>query len=708
MQQIQNTAVLPEPKTAESQKEQIIRTILPEIRSAPHLGLSSPVKPDPKTAESQEEQIMQTILPEIHSAPHPGLSSPVKPDPKTAESQEEQIIQMILPEIHSASHPDLLSPLSILPEICSAPHPGWSSPVLLGGAQSITALYERLSRDDELEGESGSITHQKAFLTEYAEKNGFTNCRHYTDDGYSGGNFERPGWKQLIADIENGLVGTVIAKDLSRVGRNYIETGIYIEIYFRKKNVRFIAVGNGMDSNDPNSGELVPFANIVNEMLLRDQSRKMRACYHQKGTSGSPTNNLCVYGYRKDPENRNHWLVDPEAAEVVRRIFHLAGECHGPYEIAEMLSKDHVLCPACYNVLHDTCMKRANTDMSKPYHWNGATVTNILRRPEYMGYTVNFRTEKNGWKVKRTRKPPNEWLLFEDTHEAIVAPEEWIAAQNALKVRRRTDSTGSANPLTGKLFCAECGAMLNDHRSKAKRTGKASDDYYDCPTYSQGKGDCCCHYITTDFLRSILLSMIQQVSRYALTDEQAFTDRVRSLSTLRQREDAKAKKAEIQQIRKRIKELDVIIRKLYESYALEKIPENRYEALSAEYEKERSELKERLSKDESALIDYGSDAENAERFLTLARKYREIRELTPEILNGFIDKVLIHAPEKINGQRTVKIDVYFRFIGNFTVPQIEPLLTEDEKQKEARAAKKREYQHQYYLKRKAKHKKPEQ
>lgn len=564
----------------------------------------------------------------------------------------------------------------------------------------ITALYERLSRDDELEGESNSITNQKSYLADYADKNGFANCRHYTDDGYSGGNFERPGWKQLIADIDVGLVNVVIAKDLSRIGRDYVETGFYTEVYFRQKGVRFIAIGNGVDTINPISSEFAPFMNVLNEMYLRDQSKKMRACYRQKGNSGLPTNNLCVYGYRKDPEDKNHWLIDDEAAAVVKRIFQLAIDCHGPYEIARILSEDQVECPAYYNAVHENCMKRSNTDMSKPYAWNGATVTNILRRPEYMGHTVNFRTVKNGLKAKRQSKPKEEWLIFKNTHDAIILQAEWELAQYVLHVRRRTDSTGKANPLTGKLFCAECGAMLNNHRSKRKNTGRASDDYYDCPTYSQGKGDCCCHYMTTAFIRSVLLQTIRSVSRYAISDEAAFAERVRSLSALRYANAVKEKTTEIKRAKKRIAELNVIIQKLYEAYALGKTPENRFKVLSSTYEKEQAELKTILTRNEAALSDYNTDSSNIQRFMVLARKYRDIDELTAPVMNSFIDKVIVHAPQKMNGQRCMQIEIVFHFIGNFAIPQLQSLPTEDELRMEARRTKERERNHQKYLRRK--------
>lgn len=569
----------------------------------------------------------------------------------------------------------------------------------------ITALYERLSRDDDQQGDSNSIVNQKSYLTTYAADHGFAHCRHYTDDGFSGGNFERPGWKQLIADIDAGLVGVVIAKDLSRVGRDYIQTGFYTEVYFRRKGVRFIAIGNGVDTVNPISSEFAPFMNVLNEMYLREQSKKMRTFFRQRGNSGIPTNTLCVYDYRKDPADKNHWLVDDEAAAVVRRIYQLAIDCHGPYEIARILEADKVECPAYYNATHDTCMKRSNTDMSKPYAWNGVTVSNILQRPEYMGHTVNFRSSKNGLKAKRQTKPQEEWMIFKDTHEAIIPEDRWQLAQCVLAVRRRTDSTGEANPLTGKLYCAECGARLNNHRSRAKQTGRESDDYYDCPTYSQGKGNCCCHYVTTAFIRSVLLQMIRSVSRYAVSDEAAFADQVRALSEVRHADAVKDMTAEAAKSRKRIAELDTIIQKLYESYALGKTPESRFNLLSSTYEKEQAQLKDKLAKTEEALGTYHADTTNIEAFMTLARQYRDTDELTASVINSFIDRVVVHAPKKVNGQRHVQIDVIFRFIGCFTVPVAPNIMTEEQLQEEARRAKERKRNHKKYLRKKERNKK---
>ena len=536
--------------------------------------------------------------------------------------------------------------------------------------QPITALYERLSRDDEQANESLSITNQKSYLAEYATRNGFANCRHYTDDGYSGGNFERPGWKQLIADIDAGKVDTVIVKDLSRVGRDYIETGFYTEVYFRQKGIRFIAIGNGVDTINPVSSEFAPFMNVLNEMYLRDQSRKMRTCYRQKGNTGLPTNNLCIYGYRKDPEDRNRWLVDEKAAAVVRHIFDLAIDCHGPYEIARILEQERIYCPAYYNTIHNNCMKRSNTDMSKPYAWNGVTVTNILKRPEYMGHTVNFRSSKNGLKARRVQNAREEWRFFENTHEAIISPDRWELAQYALYVRRRTDSTGTANPLTGKLVCAECGALMNNRRSKAGKTGRPSDDFYDCPTYSHGNG-CCGHYISTANVREIVLQVIRSVGRYAICNEKEFAEKVREVSALRHADDARRKQQEAEKARKRITELDTMIQRLYERFALGKIPESRFEALTTAYEKEQAGLHDLLSQAETELASYQSDTDNIARFLQAVRKYREPEVLTTPMLNELVEKIIVHAPVKVNGKRHMQVDVIFRFIGSFAVPQQE-------------------------------------
>lgn len=333
--------------------------------------------------------------------------------------------------------------------------------------EKITALYERLSRDDEQIGDSNSIVNQKAMLESYAAQRGFTNISHYTDDGWSGANFERPSWKQLVADIEAGKVGCVIAKDMSRVGRDYLQTGFYTEVLFRQHGVRFIAISNGVDSADQSTGEFAPFINIMSEWYVRDCSRKQKAQYQIRGKSGKPVTNTIPYGFKKDPGEKHHWLVDEEAADVVRRIFHLSAEGKGPQTIAKILMMDKVERPSYYLARpgRGTCQRK--TDMSRPYDWTGNTIADMLTKPEYMGHTVNFRAYKPSYKDKKMiKRPPEEWLIFENTHEAIVDAETWKLAQRSRQTVRRTDTTGVANPLTGLLFCAECGAV---RRQGAKR-----------------------------------------------------------------------------------------------------------------------------------------------------------------------------------------------------------------------------------------------
>ncbi len=533
----------------------------------------------------------------------------------------------------------------------------------------ITALYERLSRDDDLDGESNSIVNQKLYLQNYADEHGFTNCKHYTDDGWSGGNFDRPGWKSLIADVEAGKVGAVLVKDMSRLGRNYLETGFYTDVMFAKHDVRFIAIANGVDNEHPETGEFVPFLNIMNEWYLKDQSKKVTAAYQLRGKSGLPTSNNCVYGYRKDPASKHHWLIDEDAAVVVRRIYQMACEGHGPYEIARILSREQIESPGTYAAKHGGAGRAADN----PHDWNGATVTHILTHPEYLGHTVNFRSGKKFYRDKRRDNPPEEWLVFENTHEAIVSKETWELAQCTLKSRKRTDTLGVANPLTGLLYCADCGRRMYNHRGGTKNeNGQYSKDTYNCSSYTLSSTretvQCVSHSVSTQHLRALILETIQTVSRYAISNEVEFARKVREASELQHAEAAKAMKTKIRKAKKRCDELDVLIQKLYESYALEKISEKRFDDFLAGYEKEQSELKAVLETDTEELKAYEMDSTKIFSFLAIAKKYRNADELTTPMIYAFIEKILVHAPEKIDGKRHVQIDIYLNFIGNFHVP----------------------------------------
>ena len=541
--------------------------------------------------------------------------------------------------------------------------------------EKITALYERLSCDDDLAGDSNSVINQKKYLEGYAADHGYRNCVHYTDDGWSGGNFERPAWKRLIADVEAGKVALVLTKDMSRIGRDYLQTGFYTEIVFKQHDVRFIAIGNGIDSSDPGSSEFAPFVNIMSEWYLRDLSRKQRTAIRVKGESGKPTTNCAIYGYRKDPNDKYHWLIDEEAAAIVRRIFQLTIEGHGPYEIATMLCEEKIETPATYFAGQGRGVWKSKEDIPRPYSWNGFAVGQILSKPEYMGHTVNFRTHKESYKDKRAVvHSPEDWLIFENTHEAIVDKATWELAQKLRKTPRRHDTIGEANPLTGLLYCADCGAKLYNHRSRGTPAKPYSSDWFNCSTYTLARqyhdSACSNHHISTKALRTLILEAIRAASTYAISNEAEFVQKVRAASEVRQAQAAKDLKRKLNKDRRRCEELDTIIKKLYESYAVGRIGEERFDTLLAGYEQEQATLRQSVTEAEAALDSFEQDTANVERFLSLAKKYTDFSELTTPMINEFIEKIIVHAPEKIDGDRTQEVEIYLKFIGGLTSPPL--------------------------------------
>ncbi len=546
----------------------------------------------------------------------------------------------------------------------------------------ITALYERLSRDDDQVGDSNSIVNQKKYLEGYATQRGYTNVRHYTDDGWSGGNFDRPAWKQLVADIEAGKVAHVLVKDMSRIGRDYLQTGFYTEVMFRQHGVHFVAIANGVDSDDQNSNEFAPFLNIMNEWYLRDLSRKQRTAIRVKGESGKPTTNSAIYGYKKLPGDKYAWHIDEEAAAVVRRIFRLTIEGKGPYDIARILFDDKVETPAVYFGKQNKGIWKSKEEFPNPYNWSGYIVGQILSKPEYMGHTVNFRSHKQSYKDRTAIKiPQEEWLIFENTHEAIVDKETWELAQKLRKTPRRIDTWGEANPLTGLLYCADCGAKMYNHRSKGGTENTPyPSDFFDCSTYTLAhqKHDtaCCGHYISTKALRSLILETVRAAATYAISNQEEFAAKVRAASELRQKEAAKDTKRRLNRDRKRIDELDNIIKKLYESFAVGRITDERFDTLLVEYEAEQKELQASVKADEERLSVFEEDTARVEQFMELAKKYTDFSELTTSMINEFIEKIIVHAPEKMDGDRVQEIEIYLKFIGHFELPA--PELTAEE------------------------------
>ena len=501
----------------------------------------------------------------------------------------------------------------------------------------ITALYERLSRDDELAGDSNSIVNQKKMLEDYAKSNGYTDLVHFTDDGYSGGNFDRPGWKEMLRQIEDGSIGAVMVKDMSRVGRDYLQVGFYTEVFFREKGVHFVAISNGVDSDINTSSEFAPFLNIMNEWYLRDCSRKIKAVLQAKGRDGKPITNNPPYGYIKDPEDKNR------------------------------------------------------CDMSKPYEWAGVSVVRMLEKPEYMGDTVNFRTKKLSYKDKvAVKNDSDEIVVFTDTHEAIIDRKTWYMVQELRKTKRRINTEGESNPFVGKIFCADCGGKMH-YRNEGKRAGRkwrglpdgsvrTTPACYNCGNYNNSHDQsgkvCCSHNIQAKVIDQFVLETIQYACKSVRMDERAFVESIRSASEIREQSEAKKLKAALKHQEKRYAELDILLKKVYEDNALGILPDKRYEMLSAGYEKEQAELEQSIKTCREQLTQYDEDTDRTEEFLALVHKYTDITELTPVIINEFVDKILVHKAEKIDGERVMEIEIYLNFIGKVELPAQE--LTEEE------------------------------
>lgn len=486
---------------------------------------------------------------------------------------------------------------------------------------------------------------------------------------------------------------------------------------FRQHDIRFIAVANGVDSNVQSSGEFTPFLNVMNEWYLRDCSRKQCAAYQVRGQAGKPTTNNAIYGYKKDPEDRFHWVIDEEAAAVVRRIFRLCVEGYGSQQIANILTRDRIERPSYYLAQHHQGNHQTTADMTKPYDWCSTTVGNILSKPEYMGHTVNFRSYKKSYKDKRAIiKPQEEWLIFENAHEAIVDRETWEMVQKIRQTVHRTDSTDEANPLTGLLYCADCGAKMYNQKNKQKalRNGREKDpisglypfDCYECATarapHAYDGQKCFSHYINTNALRELILETIRTVSAYALSNEPEFVEKVRAASEVRQAQAAKDLKRKLNKDCRRSAELDGLIKKLYESYAKGDLTEKRFKLLSGEYEREQEELDAAIEKGQSELDVFNEDTNRADQFLTLAKKHTDFTVLTTPMIYEFVDRIVVHAPDKSSGGRVQEVDIYLKFTGKFDIPMPEPTpeeLTEQEKLRRKRE-RQRDYSRRWYEKKK--------
>ena len=519
-----------------------------------------------------------------------------------------------------------------------------------------TALYVRLSRDDENEGDSNSIQHQIEILTKYCKDHDISRYQIYKDDGFSGTNFKRPGFLDMIGDIEAGLVNMVIVKDMSRFGRNYLEVGLYTEIRFPEMGVRFIAVNDGVDSDDQMGNDFTPFRNIINEWYAKDTSKKIRAVFRNKGMSGQRLAVNAPYGYIKGEDG--HLLVDEETAPVVELIFQLCVEGNGPGKIARMLKEREIPTPGTITFQRTGQTSRYFPD--DPCRWNAATVQRILEQDTYLGRTTNFKTTKLSYKSKKTViNSPDKWAVFEGTHEAIIDKETWEIVQKSREHRRRPTKMGEMGLFSGLAYCADCDAKLYHHRSI---TLTKEQESYICSNY-QSRKKCTAHYIRAVVLEQLVLQNLQRVVAYAQEDENEFVRRVMENKTAVQRAEQEQAKRKLEKQERRISELDRIIQQLYEDRVSGALSAERFAKLSGGYEKEQEELKQSAKELQAIVNTIETQAVNVQSFLKIVRKYTAPTELTPALLREFVEKIVVHAPDKSSGHRTQRIDVHYNFIG---------------------------------------------
>lgn len=534
----------------------------------------------------------------------------------------------------------------------------------------FTALYCRLSRDDELQGDSNSIKNQKLILQKYADDNGFRNTRFFVDDGYSGTTFDRPDFQRMIAEMDAGRIGTVIVKDMSRLGRDYLKVGFYTEVAFPEADVRFIAINNGVDSANQQESDLTPFINIFNEFYAKDTSKKIRAVFKAKGQSGKPLCTNPPYGYKKAPDDKTRWIVDDEAAAVVKEIFHLCMSGYGPTQIAKELRKRRIETPAEYGkrvgVNVPAAKQRENDD---PCRWTTSTVVHILERREYTGCTVNFKTYKKSYKSKKqVKNDPSEWAIFEGMHEAIIEPEVYDTVQKIRDGRRRQTPMGEMPALSGMVYCADCGNKLYQVRGRCL----PQSEYMVCATYrKKGKSVCPSHQIRNSVIEQLLLEDLQRVTAYARNHEDEFLRLVTRNSEKALDRELRDCRKEYEQAKARIAKLDTLIQRIYEDNVEGKISDDRFAKLSGNYETEQAQLQSRVEELQRFLDDAKEKSLNADHFLALVRKYTDIRELDAEIIREFVERINVFQAEKVDGHRQQRIQIIYNCIGAVDLSDIE-------------------------------------
>ena len=565
--------------------------------------------------------------------------------------------------------------------------------------EKITPLYERLSRDDELQGESNSISNQKQMLEDFARRNGLPNPTHFTDDGISGTRFDRPGFLAMMEEVEAGRVEAIVIKDMSRLGRDYLKVGQVMEV-LRQRGVRLIAINDGVDSLKGDD-DFTPFRNIMNEFYARDTSRKIRSVFKSKGMSGKHLTGTVIYGYLWD-EKREHWLVDEEAAEVVRRIFALTLEGYGPYQIACKLSADRIEIPVVHLARFNEGVNRSKP-VKDPYGWGSSTIVNILKKREYLGHTINFKTRKHFKDKKSHYVSEDEWTIFENTHEAIIDQQTFDLVQKIRSnVRRYPNGWGEAAPLTGLLYCADCGGKMYVHRTNNGRR----ISQYTCSNYTKVPCGTLCltqHRINESAVLTLVSDTLRAIAEYSRNDRTEFIHTVQETQVAQQSADISKKRRHLATAQKRAGELEKLICKIYEDNALGKLPDTRYKALDAQYAKEQDALEIEIAELEKAVTGYEQSQKSAEKFIALIDKYENFDTLTNTMLNEFVEKILVHERSRKGSQDTTQeIEIYFNFLGRYIPPSLQPVPLTPEEQEELRKREERKDRlHQNYLKRKA-------
>ncbi|HGI4798637.1 TPA: DUF4368 domain-containing protein [Streptococcus agalactiae] len=567
--------------------------------------------------------------------------------------------------------------------------------------EKITALYERLSRDDELEGESNSIVNQKKILEEYASKNNLTNIIHFTDDGISGTQFDRPGFMEMMNGVNTGNIGCIIVKDMSRLGRDYLKVGQCMEI-LRQKGVRLIAINDNVDSFY-REDDFTPFRNIMNEWYARDTSRKIQSTFRSKGESGKHTASTPPYGYIKDEKDKNKWIVDEKAAEIVRRIFNLTMQGNGPYRIAKILESEKVDIPAYHQQKLGYGLYQSK-NFKHPYRWCSSTIASILKKQEYLGHTVNFKTRKHFKDKKSKYVSEDNWLIFENTHEPIIDQETFDNVQRIRgNVKRYPDGWGEYHPLTGLMYCADCGSKMYVHRTNNYK----NIPYYVCSNYKKVPCGTLCpsaHRIKAEVVLNLIQETLKDIKNYLDEDNEAFTRSIQNEMEEMEKVEIEKQRVRLINNKSRIQELERLMCRIYEDMILEKIPSSRYEILNSQYETEQRALSKEIKDLEQQVSRYEKETDRARKFISLISRYENFDELTTTMINEFVEKIIVHERDRKGSQTSKqKIEIYFNFIGNYELPQAE--LSDEEKQKleeeERKIEERKDKLHQNYLKRKA-------